>query len=114
MKTADSVIYDPTGRECVFDLVCMTGTSEQFPSFLYIHFFNPAAYFHPLFHIILSAVVFNISHVLPARTTLQITALCSFKVVWISSFSDSVLKDDVCLTRFCFHFGGGGGFQGCR
>lgn len=80
------------------------GTSEQFSSLLdKLHLFlNSAAYFHPLFHIILSTVVFNISHVLPARTTPQITTLCSFKVIWMSSFSDSVLKDDVRLTRFVF------------
>lgn len=46
----------------------------------------------------------NIKHVLPTRRILRITELCSFKVTWILSFSDSVLMDDVCMTRFVFVF----------
>lgn len=40
----------------------------------------------------------NITFVLQTCRVIQITRLCSFKVTWILSFSDSVLICDECVT----------------
>lgn len=101
VNTAGSVICDTAGGE-----VCVIVFAwERMSGFLLCqtHYIFSLILHHTvilLFHLdtILSTVMLNIKHVSPTRRILQITKLCSFKVTWILSFSDSVLMDDVCVT----------------